>query len=67
MTAEQAFPAVAAIINQVQDPGERKILETKILGAVESFEKRKARISAALERFERYKIKPQKNKKSHSR
>lgn len=57
MTAEQAFPAVSAIIKQVQDPGERKLLETKILGAVESFERRKARIAASLEKSDRYKIK----------
>ena len=56
MTAEQAFPAVSAIIKQVHDPDERKLLETKILGAVESFERRKARIAANLEKSDRYKL-----------
>ena len=62
MTAEQAFPAVSAILQQVHDPGERKLLETKILGAVESFERRKARIAANLEKYDRYKLST--NKKS---
>lgn len=64
MTADQAFPAVSAIINQVQDPGERKLLETKILGAVESFERRKVRIAASLDKYDRYKIQPKSIKKS---
>lgn len=59
MTADQALPAVLAIIQQVQEPGERQKLETKILGAVESFERRKARISAQLDKSPRYQIKPQ--------
>lgn len=63
MTAEQAFPAVNAIIKQVQDPGERQLLENKILGAVESFERRKARISATLDKYDRYKIQPTKKAK----
>lgn len=56
MTAEQAFPAVFAIIQQVQDPGEKRKLETKILGAVESFERRVSRISAQLDKNPRYHI-----------
>lgn len=64
MTADQAFPAVSAIINQVQDPGERKLLETKILGAVESFERRKVRIAASLDKYDRYKIQPKSIKNS---
>ncbi len=35
MTAEQAFPAVKMLIQQVQDSGERLKLENLILGAVE--------------------------------
>lgn len=60
MTAEQAYPAVKMLIQQVQNPSERKKLETMILGAVESFEKRKARISAQLEKYDRYQIKKSK-------
>ncbi|MDV3583402.1 hypothetical protein CMU85_18030 [Elizabethkingia anophelis] len=57
MTADQAFPAVKMLIQQVQDLGERQKLENLILGAVESKEKRKARILAQLDRKERYQIK----------
>lgn len=65
MTADQAFPAVKMLIQQVQDLGERQKLENLILGAVESREKRKARILAQLDRKERYQIKkPSKNKKT---
>lgn len=56
MTAEQAFPAVKMLIQQVQDSGERQKLEHLILGAVESRERRKARITAQLDKKERYKI-----------
>ncbi len=63
MTAEQAFPAVYAIIQQVQDSGERQKLETKILGAVESYERRKARISAMLDKNPKYQIKPKRKSK----
>lgn len=55
MTAEQAFPAVKMLIQQVQDSGERLKLENLILGAVESRERRKARILANLERKPRFK------------
>ncbi|MCT4330918.1 hypothetical protein HZP13_14460 [Elizabethkingia anophelis] len=65
MTADQAFPAVKMLIQQVQDLGERQKLENLILGAVESREKRKARILAQLDRKERYQINKQsKDKKT---
>lgn len=65
MTADQAFKIYEAIIIQVQDPSERILLEKKILGAVESFEKRIARISARLDKKERYQIKkPSKKRKT---
>lgn len=63
MTAEQAFPAVKMLIQQVQDSGERLKLENLILGAVESKEKRKARISAQLEKKERYQMPKNKSTK----
>ena len=63
MTAEQAFPAVKMLIQQVQDSSERLKLENLILGAVESRERRKARISAQLEKKERFKIKPKTKQK----
>lgn len=62
MTAEQAYPAISAIIQQLQDPGEKRKLETMILGAVESFERRKARIAANLEKYDRYQVKPKRVK-----
>lgn len=62
MTAEQAFPVVKSIIQQVQDPSERIKLETKILGAVESYERKKARITASLDRKPRYQL-PKKKRK----
>lgn len=62
MTAEQAYPAVKMLIQQV-NPGERQKLETMILVAVESFEKRKVRISENLDKRDRYKIKPKKSTK----
>lgn len=62
MTAEQVYPAVKSLIEQVQDSSERQKLENLILGAVESREKRKARILAQLDRKERYRI-PQKRSK----
>ena len=49
MTAEQIYPSVKLLIQQVQDSSERKKLENLILGAVESRERRKARISALLD------------------
>lgn len=65
MTADQAFPAVKMLIQQVQDLGERQKLENLILGAVESREKRKSRILAQLDRKERYQIKkPSKKRKT---
>lgn len=63
MTADQVFPALKTLIQQVQDSGERKKLENLILGAVESKERRKARILAQLEKKERYII-PKKQRKS---
>lgn len=60
MTANEAYPIINAILQQVQDPGERKILETKILGAVESYETLKSRIAAQLDKNPRYQIKPKK-------
>lgn len=62
MTAEQAFPAVKMLLQQVQDSSERKKLENLILGAVESKERRKARILAQLDKKERYRIQPKKRK-----
>ena len=38
MTAEQIYPSVKLLIQQVQDSSERKKLESMILGAVEGFE-----------------------------
>lgn len=67
MTAEQAFPAVKMLIQQVQDSGERLKLENLILGAVESKEKRKARISAQLEKKERFRIKPKEQTKNSTK
>ena len=58
MTAEQIYPSVKLLIQQVQDSSERKKLENLILGAVESRERRKARISALLDKKERFKIQP---------
>ena len=58
MTAEQIYPSVKLLIQQVQDSSERKKLESMILGAVEGFEARKARISAQLDNKERFKIQP---------
>ncbi len=60
MTANEAYPIIQAILQQVQDPSERKKIENKILGAVESFEQKKARISAQLDKNPRYQIKPKK-------
>lgn len=54
MTAEQAFLPIRTLINQVKDSGERLKLENLILGAVESKERRKARILANLELKPRY-------------
>lgn len=58
MTAEQAFMPIRTLINQVQDLGERQKLENLILGAVESRERKKARILALLDKKERYRIQP---------
>lgn len=66
MTAEQIFPAVKTLIQQVQDLGERKKLENLILGAVESRERKKAQILARLDRKERFQIKP-KTKKNNKK
>lgn len=66
MTAEQAFQPITSLINQVQDPGERRKLENLILGAVESRERKKARIYAELDKNPRYQIKPKKNNKLKS-
>lgn len=55
VTAEHLFPSINALIQQL-DPGERQKLESLILGAVESREKRKARIAANLDKKERYRI-----------
>ena len=63
MTAEQAFPAVKMLIQQVQDSSERLKLENLILGAVESRERRKARISAQLDKKERYRMPKKKSTK----
>ncbi|CAA7196848.1 hypothetical protein [Chryseobacterium potabilaquae] len=54
LTADQIYPSVMFQINQVQDPSERQKLETMILGAVESKLRRKARISAQLDKIPRY-------------
>lgn len=54
MTAEQAFLPIRTLINQVKDSGERIKLENLILGAVESKERRKARILENLESKPRY-------------
>lgn len=62
MTAEQAFMPIKTLINQVQDSGERNKLESMILGAVESKERRKARILANLDRKPRYQLQPKKRK-----
>ena len=62
MTADQAFPAVKMLIQQVQDSGERLKLENLILGAVESKERRKARITAQLDKKDRYKLQPKAKK-----
>ncbi len=61
LTAEQIFPSVKAIISQVTDIVERNKLETMILGEVESFERRVARISAELDKDDNYII-PSKNR-----
>lgn len=63
MKAEQVFPAIQALINQLQDSGERQKLETMILGAVESHNKSVDRISAMLDKYPRYQIKPKSKKK----
>ncbi|QIG88348.1 hypothetical protein G6R40_01165 [Chryseobacterium sp. POL2] len=63
MTAEQAYPAIKTLIEQVQDLGERKKLENLILGAVESRERKKAQILAQLDKKERYQIKSKTKKK----
>lgn len=57
MKAEQAYPAIKILLDQVSDIEERKKLENMILGAVESFEKRKKRILERLDRKPRYQIK----------
>lgn len=64
MTAEQAFLPIRTLINQVQDSGERVKLENLILGAVESKERRKARILANLDRKPRYQLPTKSTKKS---
>lgn len=64
MTAEQAFPAINAIIQQVRDSSEKQKLETKILGAVESFEKKKAGIHAMLDKRGKYQIRSPRKSKS---
>lgn len=64
MTADQAFPAVKMLIQQVQDSGERLKLDNLILGAVESKERKKARISAHLDKYPRYQFKPKSTKKA---
>jgi hypothetical protein len=64
MTAEQAYPAIRAIIEQMRDPAERNKLEKKILGAVESFQTRKAKIAAELDLNPRYQIRPPRKTKS---
>lgn len=66
MTAEQIFPFINAQLQQMQDPGERRKLENLILGAVESRERKKARIYAELDKKPRYQIKPKKNNKLKS-
>lgn len=58
MTAEQVYPSIRMLIQQVQDFSERQKLENLILGAVESREKRKAKILAQLDKKERFRIKP---------
>lgn len=49
-----------SIIFNIGNVAEEKILETKILGAVESFERRKSRIAAQMDKNPRYQIKPKK-------
>ncbi len=63
MTAEQAYPAIRAILEQMRDPAERTKLEKKILGAVESFQTRKAKIAADLDLNPRYQIRPKSKRK----
>ncbi len=55
LTAEQIYPSVKAMILQL-DNCEREKLETMILGEVESFDKRVARISAELNEDDNYKV-----------
>lgn len=64
MTAEQVYPSIKMLIQQVQDFSERQKLENLILGAVESREKRKAKILAQLDKKDRYKIIPKQTKNS---
>lgn len=61
LTAEQIFPSVKVMLSQL-DNTEREKLETMILGEVESFDRRVARISAELNKNDRYKVLPGKNK-----
>ena len=67
MTAEQVYPSIRMLIQQVQGFSERQKLENLILGAVESKEKRKARISAQLEKKERFRIKPKEQTKNSTK
>lgn len=57
LTAEDIFPAIESLINQLGNPIEKNKIETMILGIVESFERRKNRISLELDKVEKYQIK----------
>lgn len=61
LTAEQIFPSVKVMLSQL-DNAEREKLEQMILGEVESFNRRVARISAELNKSDRYKVLPGKSK-----
>ena len=63
MKADEAIIIIQTVKNLVQDSGEKLKLNNWILGAVESsesFEQKKARIIAQLDKKERYQIKPKK-------
>lgn len=66
VTAETIYPSINALIQQL-DPGERRKLENLILGAVESKEKRKARIAAELEKKQRYRNDSRANSRGNCR
>lgn len=66
MKAEQVWPAISSLLNQLENDAERKKLENKILGAVESYEKGIARLNAELDKIPRYRIPEKKPRKKKS-